>query len=125
VRVLEMVKTRHAARLPVRVASTHHLIIQRGQATLMPYFIIERNFAEALNPTIEAAEAVNLINDEEDARWLFSFLSVDHRRSYCLYEAPSMEAIRAAAERANIPADVIVELAGRLMPTGIMASAAP
>lgn len=91
----------------------------------MPYFIIERNFAEALNPTIEGAEAVNLINDEEDVRWLFSFLTVDHLRSYCLYEAPSIEAIRVAAERAGIPADVIVEVAGRLMPTGLMASAVP
>jgi Nickel responsive protein SCO4226-like len=34
-----------------------------------------------------------------------------HRRqSYCLYEAPSPDEIMAAARRANIPADVIVEV---------------
>jgi hypothetical protein len=41
---------------------------------------------------------------------LFSFLSSDRKKSYCLYEAPSPEAIREAARRANIPADVIVEV---------------
>jgi Protein of unknown function (DUF4242) len=43
-------------------------------------------------------------------RWLFSFLSADRRRTYCLYEAPSPEAIRAAARRSDIPVDEIVEV---------------
>jgi hypothetical protein len=42
--------------------------------------------------------------------WLFSFLSADKKKTYCLYEAPDSEAIREAARRANIPADVIVEV---------------
>ena len=42
--------------------------------------------------------------------WLFSFLSADRRRTYCLYEAPSPDAILAAARRANVPADAIVEV---------------
>jgi hypothetical protein len=41
---------------------------------------------------------------------MFSFLSMDKKKSYCLYEAPNAEAIREAARRANIPADVIVEV---------------
>jgi hypothetical protein len=41
---------------------------------------------------------------------LFSFLSADRRRTYCLYEAPSPDAIMAAARRANVPADQIVEV---------------
>jgi hypothetical protein len=40
-------------------------------------------------------------------QWIFSFLSADKRKTYCLYEAPNAEAIRNAAARANIPADVI------------------
>lgn len=43
-------------------------------------------------------------------QWLFSFLSADKKKTYCLYEAPSAEAIREAARRAKIPADVIVEV---------------
>jgi hypothetical protein len=47
-------------------------------------------------------------------------LSADKRKTYCLYEAPSPEAIRSAAVRAGLPADVIVEVSGRVMPTGAL-----
>ena len=76
----------------------------------MPRFLIERNFAEALEVTKEGADQVRQINDEEGVRWLFSFLSPDKRKTYCLYEAPNAEAIRTAARRANIPADVVIEV---------------
>ena len=76
----------------------------------MPRFIIERNFAEKLEVTKEAADQVQQINDEEDVKWNFSFLSADKMKTYCLYEAPNAEAIRKAAQRANLPADVIIEV---------------
>jgi hypothetical protein len=76
----------------------------------MALFLIERNFAEQLEMTKEAAAAVKLINDDVGVNWLFSFLSADKKKTYCLYEAPSAEAIREAARRANIPADVIIEV---------------
>ena len=76
----------------------------------MPLFVIERQFAEQLELTPEAAKAVSLINESVGANWLFSFLSADKKKTYCLYEAPSAEAIRQAAKLANIPADVIVEV---------------
>jgi hypothetical protein len=37
-------------------------------------------------------------------------VSADRRQSYCLYEAPSPDELIAAAQRASIPADVIVEV---------------
>jgi len=77
---------------------------------LMPRFLIERNFAEALEVTKEGADQVRQINDEEGVKWLFSFLSPDRRKTSCLYEAPNAEAIRIAARRANIPADVVIEV---------------
>jgi Protein of unknown function (DUF4242) len=76
----------------------------------MPLFVIERQFAEQLNLTREDAAAVKLVNDDVGVQWLFSFLSADKKKTYCLYEAPSAEAIREAARRAKIPADVIVEV---------------
>ena len=76
----------------------------------MPRFLIERNFAEAIEVTKEDADLVRQINDEEGVKWLFSFLSPDKRKTYCLYEAPNAEAIRVAARRANIPADVVIEV---------------
>jgi hypothetical protein len=83
----------------------------------MPRYIIERNFAEQLGLTKGAVESVKLINDEEGVAWIFSFLSADKKKSYCLYEAENPEAIRAAARRNNIPADVIIEVGGELSPT--------
>jgi hypothetical protein len=79
-------------------------------------YLIERNFAEQIEFTKEAADNIRQINDEEGVKWLFSFLSADKRKTYCLYEAPSAEAIRVAARRANVPADVIIEVGGELRP---------
>ena len=76
----------------------------------MPLFIIERTFAEQLELSSDDVKLIEEINADEGVRWLFSFLSADRRRTYCLYEAPSSEAIIAAARRGNIPVDEIVEV---------------
>ena len=82
----------------------------------MPIFMVERQFAEELDLTADDADGVNRINDDESVRWLYSFLSADKRKTYCLYEAPSPEAIRRAAVRAGLPADVGVEVTDRVLP---------
>ena len=76
----------------------------------MPIFMIERRFTEDFLPSVEKAKDVNLINDEVGVRWLYSFLSADMRKTYCLYEADSADAIVRAAERAGLPADVVIPL---------------
>ncbi len=76
----------------------------------MPMYVIERAFAEQLELTSEDVKLIEEVNANEGVRWLFSFLSADKRRSYCLYEAPSPEPIVAAARRVGIPADVVVEV---------------
>jgi hypothetical protein len=76
----------------------------------MPLFLIERNFAEQLQLTSDDVKLIEEINVDEGVNWLFSFLSADRRRSYCLYEAPSPDAIIAAARRANVPADSVIEV---------------
>ena len=82
----------------------------------MPRYVIEREFAEQLDLTKEGVEKVNLINDQEGVQWIFSFLSADKKKTYCLYYAPNPEAIRAAARRNNIPADAIIEIGGEIGP---------
>ena len=82
----------------------------------MPLFLIERNFAEQLQLTSDDVKLIEEINVDEGVNWLFSFLSADRRRSYCLYEAPSPEAIRDAARRSNSPVDEIVEVGGAASP---------
>jgi hypothetical protein len=76
----------------------------------MPLFVIERHFAEQIEMTRDRASEIELINADVGVQWLFSFLSADRKKSYCLYEAPSAESIREVALRANVPADVIVEV---------------
>jgi len=84
----------------------------------VPVFVIERQWAERLDANAEAADGINRINDEEGVRWLYSFLSADRRKTYCLYEAPSPDAIRRAAARAGIPVDAVTEMVERLLPDG-------
>jgi hypothetical protein len=81
----------------------------------MPLFLIERHFAEQLQVDRDGVVQATQVNDDVGIQWLFSFLSADKKKTYCLYEAPDAEPIREAARRLNIPADVIVEV-GELRP---------
>lgn len=82
----------------------------------MPLFLIERNYAQALDPTAADIKALGEVNAQAGVKWLYSFLSADKRRTYCLYEAESEVAILDAARTAGLPADVIVRLSGELRP---------
>ncbi len=74
----------------------------------MPLFLIERTFAQELMLDEATTSNIRQINDEIGIQWLYSFLSADKRKTYCLYEAPNAEAIRVAAGRLGIPADVVI-----------------
>ena len=84
----------------------------------MPLYLIERNFAEQLILTPDMASAAKQVNADCAVQWLFSFLSADKKKTYCLYEAPNPEAIREAARKLNLPADVIVELGDQKLDPG-------
>jgi len=84
----------------------------------MPVFMVERQFAEQLDVPPETAVEINEINDDSGVRWLSSFLSADKRKTFCLYEADDIDAIRTAAVRAGLPADAIMELSGTISPDG-------
>lgn len=76
----------------------------------MALYLIERQFAEMLEMSPEGTKALQAVNAEMDVHWLYSFLSADKRKTYCLYQASSPEALMEAARRAGIPADRIVEV---------------
>jgi len=76
----------------------------------MPVFLVERSFAEKLQLSGEEVRALEDAADDAGLRWLESFLSADRLRSYCLYEAPSAEALRVASERVGMPIDTIIEV---------------
>jgi hypothetical protein len=81
----------------------------------MPLYLIERNFAEQLEITRDGVVRTLQVNNDIGLRWLYSFLSADKRKTYCLYEAPNPEALREHARRLNIPADAIIEV-GQVRP---------
>ncbi len=87
----------------------------------MAVFLVERNFAEQLEVTPEAAAGINDINEDVGVLWLMSFLSADKKKSYCFYEASDPEAIREAAARAGVPADSVIEV-GELSPEGLLSA---
>ncbi|BEP61202.1 hypothetical protein GmRootV213_17560 [Variovorax sp. V213] len=89
----------------------------------MPLYLIERTFADKLEVSPEGAASIMRINDDVGVRWLYSFLSADKKKTYCLYEAPSAEMIREAAQRNGLPADVVIEV-DELRPPAVQAEAA-
>ena len=102
-----------AVALPAR-----YVVVRREGVRKMPIFMVERRFVDDLEASAEEADQINRINEEEGVRWLYSFLSADKRKTYCLYEAPFADAIRRAAERAGLPADSIIEVTGVVLPDG-------
>ena len=84
----------------------------------MKRFIIERTFpAGALDGLdAEAKAAVNAKNSEHDVRWVYSFANADKTKTYCVYDGPSEEAVRAAADANELPVDAVTEIPVVLTP---------
>jgi hypothetical protein len=81
----------------------------------MPRYLVERSFPDGLGiPATRAGSDLcrELVERNVDASvtWLHSYVSADERTSFCVYEAPSPEAIRRAAARNDLPVDRIVQI---------------
>lgn len=77
----------------------------------MALFMIERNFAEAIEgEDTEGDQITEAVNDEMGLEWVHTFLSADGKRTYCLYEAPNADVLREHATRLGMPADSIIEV---------------
>ena len=50
----------------------------------MPLYVIERNFAEQIEGSTEGDLAIKAINDDVGVAWIYSFLSADKKKTYCL-----------------------------------------
>jgi len=81
----------------------------------MPRYVIERDFPDGLviptNPDGAAAcEGVIGRNAEQRVTWVHSYVSKDKKRSFCVYDAPSPEAIRNTAKKNCLPVNRITEV---------------
>ena len=81
----------------------------------MPRYVVQRTFAEGLHILIDSggAELCGGIverNAEECVTWISSFVSEDKTQTFCIYDAPSPEAIRRTAARNELPVDRITRV---------------
>jgi hypothetical protein len=76
----------------------------------MPLYLIERRFADQLQLSPDDLGKIEDVNSELNVKWLYSFLTADKRKTYCLYQASSPDLIREAASRLQLPADAILEV---------------
>lgn len=81
----------------------------------MPRYVVERIFKDGLLiPVSREGQRVCLgvvdNNSEDNVTWVHSYVSDDKTKSFCIYEAPTPEAVRKAASRNNLPIEKITEV---------------
>ena len=81
----------------------------------MPRYIIERTFPDGLEipMTAKGSEITLKVvgrNAEEGVTWVHSYVTQDKRKTFCVYDGPTPEAIRKVAERNGLPVDRISEV---------------
>jgi hypothetical protein len=81
----------------------------------MPRYMVQRTFPDGLhipvsNGGAELCHGVVERNAEENVTWICSFVSDDKTRTFCIYDAPTPEAIRKTAARNELPVDEITRV---------------
>jgi hypothetical protein len=81
----------------------------------MPRYIVERTFPGGLEipATHEGAQTCLAVIDRNAAdsvTWVHSYVSADKRKTFCVYDAPTPEAIRRTADDNGLPVDSITEV---------------
>ena len=81
----------------------------------MPRYMVERAFPDGLEiPTTEVGTKTCLDvvqnNAEEHVTWVTSYVSTDHTNTYCIYDGPTPESIRRAAQANGLPVGAITEV---------------
>ena len=81
----------------------------------MPRYIVQRTFPEGLHISVDGGGAdlcrgVVERNAREGVTWISSFVSEDKTRTFCVYDAPTPEAIRKTAIRNELPVDQITQV---------------
>lgn len=81
----------------------------------MPRYLVERTFPDglAIPMTDDGAQICLTVIDTnglDGVTWVHSYVTADKKKTYCIYDAPSPDAIQTAAERNNIPVDKIIQI---------------
>ncbi len=81
----------------------------------MARYLIERQFPDGLSIPLDEAGAAacrSVIenNAEDGVTWLHSYVTPDRKRTFCVYDGPTPEAVRSAAARSRLPISQITEV---------------
>jgi hypothetical protein len=81
----------------------------------MSRYLVERTFPDGLaipadNDGAMALREVVDGNSEHGVTWVHSYVNPDRTATFCVYDGPSPEAIRMAAETTGLPINRITEV---------------
>lgn len=81
----------------------------------MPRYVVQRNFPEGLqipisNAGVELCRQVVERNVLEGVTWITSYVSEDRTQTFCVYDAPTPEAIRRSAAVNDLPVEEITRV---------------
>ena len=81
----------------------------------MPRYMVQRTFPDGLEIPLgdggaDICRAVIERNADEGVTWVHSYVSADKGTSFCVYDAPTPEAIRRTAARNDLPVDQITQV---------------
>jgi hypothetical protein len=88
----------------------------------VPRYLVERTFPDGLHIPVGVIER----NADEGVTWVHSYVGEEGEKTFCVYEAPTPEAIRKAAKDNSLPVDRITQVrvldpysypSGQLVPT--------
>jgi hypothetical protein len=77
----------------------------------MPRYLVERTFPDGrAAPSADALPAIIDRNAEEGVTWIHSYVADGGKTTYCVYDAPTPEAIRRTATANRLPVDRIAQV---------------
>jgi hypothetical protein len=81
----------------------------------MTRYLVQRTFPDGLGiPTnhdgAKTTAAVVAGNAKHGVTWVHSYVTPDKHTTFCIYDGPDTDSIRAAAERNGLPVDSVTEV---------------
>jgi hypothetical protein len=94
--------------------SAQDMTSQKDQIVMHRY-LVERTFPNGLNIPMDKVGSDMCLtvvsnNAEDNVTWVHSYVTKDKKKTFCIYDAPSPEAIRKSAKINGLPVDNIIEV---------------
>ena len=86
----------------------------KGKIVIKRY-LVERSFPKGLEIPVNMEGSkicLNVVstNAQDNVTWIHSYVTMDKKKTFCIYDAPSPDAIRKAAGKNGLPVDNITEV---------------